>query len=216
MAYERGFVLLVAFPLLVLASDLYTFFLQPRSPPPSHHHPHHHHHKDPPPPWPEHFGGGVGDPTSLGGRFHISYCSSCSYKKTALETRNALMSYFPGSDVALSNYPPPLPKRLLIKVIPVVQVAGIALVAAGDHIFPRLGFASPPSWYNYVRGNRFGAAAGLWVIGNVLQNTLQSTGAFEVYFDGDLIFSKLKQGRFPEEFELRELAAKSQELKGRL
>ncbi|KAI5080574.1 hypothetical protein GOP47_0003757 [Adiantum capillus-veneris] len=192
----------------------------PRSPPPPHHHGHHHHHKESSDPHvaprPEHFGGGVADPTSLGGRFHISFCSSCSYKKTALEMRTALMNSFPGTAVALSNYPPPLPKRLLIKVIPVVQVAGIAFVAAGDHIFPLLGYASPPSWYNPVRGNRFGAAAGLWVIGNVLQNTLQGTGAFEVYFDGDLIFSKLKQGRFPEEFELRELAAKTQELKGRL
>ena len=104
-----------------------------------------------------------------------------------MDTRTTLMSFFPGTDVVLTNYPPPLPKRLLIKVIPLVQFAGIALVVGGDHIFPRLGFASPPAWYNYLRQNRFGAAAGCWILGNVLQNTLQSTGAFEVYFDGDLV-----------------------------
>ncbi|KAH7282570.1 hypothetical protein KP509_35G037100 [Ceratopteris richardii] len=223
MANGPGHMLLIVLPLLVLASDIYSHFLKPHAPPSS---PPHHHHVGHPqkegadhviPPRPPSFGAAVADPTSLGGRFHISFCSSCSYKKTALETRTALMQFFPGTNVALSNYPPPLLKRLLIKAVPLVQVAGIAFVVAGDHIFPRLGYASPPHWYNsVVRSNRFGTAAGLWVIGNVLQNTLQSTGAFEVFYDGDLIFSKLKEGRFPADFELRELAAKTQELKAQL
>lgn len=123
------------------------------------------------------------------------------------------MNFVPGTEVLLTNYPPPLPKRLLIKLVPVVQFAGIALVVGGEHIFPRLGYASPPLWYNYLRQNRFGAAAAFWIIGNVLQNTLQSTGAFEIYFDGDLIFSKLKEGRFPSEIEVEQLVSKTLELK---
>lgn len=124
-----------------------------------------------------------------------------------------LLNLIPGTEVLLTNHPPTLTKRMLSKLVPVVQFAGIALVVGGDHIFPRLGYAVPPTWYNSLRQNRFGAAAGVWIIGNALQNTLHSTGAFEVYFDGHLIFSKLKEKRFPDEFELRELVGKVMELK---
>ena len=32
---------------------------------------------------------------------------------------------------------------------------------------------------------------------NIVQNTISSTGAFEVYMNDKLIFSKLKSGRLP-------------------
>lgn len=94
---------------------------------------------------------------------------------------------FPGIDVILSNHPPTLPKRLLGKVVPVVQVGVIAIIMAGEHIFPRLGYMAPPPWYFSLRSNRFGAIASTWLLGNVLQNYLQSSGAFEVYCNGDLV-----------------------------
>lgn len=195
--------LLLAVPVFLLVSDFYNILLI-RPPLP---------HDIPVPPPKFHGRAGPLDPTSLGGKFRISFCSSCSYKSKALQTRNMLLNLFPGSEVLLTNHRPPLTKRMLSKVVPVGQLAGIVLIVGGDHIFPMLGYVSPPSWYDSLRENRFGAAAGTWIIGNVLQNMLQNTGAFEVYFDGDLIFSKLKENRFPEEFELRELIGKTMELK---
>lgn len=41
-----------------------------------------------------------------------------------------------------------------------------------------------------------------WFIGNVLNNALMSTGAFEIYYDGRLVFSKLAEGRLPTREEL--------------
>ena len=38
---------------------------------------------------------------------------------------------------------------------------------------------------------------GCWWVGNTLRNSLGSTGAFEVLYQGQLVFSKLAAGRMP-------------------
>ena len=88
--------------------------------------------------------------------------------------------------------------------MPILQVGAIATIMAGDQIFPRLGIAPPP-WFYSLRANRFGTMATIWLFGNFAQSFLQSSGAFEVYCNGDLVFSKLAEQRFPSEFELRDL-----------
>lgn len=132
----------------------------------------------------------------------LKFCTSCSYKGNAITMKKMLEASFPGIDVILSNYPPALPKQILSKAIPVVQFGVIGIVMAGEQIFPRLGM-TPPQWFHTLRANRFGTMASTWLIGNFAQSSLQSTGAFEVYCNGDLVFSKLREHRFPSEFELR-------------
>lgn len=101
--------------------------------------------------------------------------------------KNMLESQFPGITVVLANYPPPLPKRILSKLVPVVQFGVIGIIVGGEQIFPRLGFAAPPQWYYSLRANRFGSMASTWLLGNVLQSFLQSSGAFEVHCNGELV-----------------------------
>ncbi|KAK9159095.1 hypothetical protein Scep_005669 [Stephania cephalantha] len=127
---------------------------------------------------------------------------------TAMTMKKMLETSYSGVDVILANYPPSFPKRVVSKLIPVFQIGVMGIVIAGEHIFPRLGFIAPPPWYFSMRQNRFGTIATTWLLGNMLQSFLQSSGAFEVYCNGELVFSKLKEQRFPSEFELRELIGK--------
>ncbi|TKY63512.1 SelT protein [Spatholobus suberectus] len=149
---------------------------------------------------------GIG-PIGVGNTVNIDFCTSCSYKGNAVTIKNMLESAFPGINVVLANYPPPLPKRILGKVVPVVQTGIIVAIVAGDQIFPRLGM-TPPPWYYSLRANKFRSIASTWLLTNFLQSFLQSTGAFEVYCNGNLVFSKLKENRFPGEIELRELVGR--------
>lgn len=105
--------------------------------------------------------------------------------------KNMLESEFPGIQVILANHPAPLPKRLLSKVVPAVQFGIIGIILAGEQIFPRLGFAAPPPWYYSLRANRFGSIASTWLFGNFIQSFLQSSGAFEVFCNGELVKSLL-------------------------
>ncbi|XP_058763811.1 selT-like protein [Vicia villosa] len=213
---DRAQLLLVGLPLFLLFSDLFSLFTSSPPPPkPSHHH--HNHHQQPRPvvdpvatPFPSHsekLTSNIGD-VGYGNTVNINFCSSCSYKGTAVTLKNMLEIAFPGVEVILANYPPPLPKRLLSKVVPVVQIGVVGVVVAGEQIFPMLGFVAPPPWYFNLRANRFGTIASTWLLGNALQSFLQSSGAFEVYFNGNLVFSKLKEGRFPGEIELKDLITK--------
>lgn len=106
---------------------------------------------------------------------------------TAITMKKMLETQFPGIDVVLANYPPPLPKRLLAKVVPAVQIGVIGIIMAGEQIFPMLGIVTPPQWYYSLRANRFGSMASTWLLGNFLQSFLQSSGAFEVYCNDELV-----------------------------
>ncbi|KAJ3673077.1 hypothetical protein LUZ60_006451 [Juncus effusus] len=104
--------------------------------------------------------------------------------------KKMLETSFPGIHVILQNYPPALPKRLLSKLVPVVQFGTIIMISAGDQIFPRLGMAQL-AWFLKLRANKFGAIASTWLFGNFAQSILQSSGAFEVYSNGELEPSRL-------------------------
>ncbi|KAJ6822693.1 selT-like protein [Iris pallida] len=211
---DRLQILLLGFPLFLFCSDLVNLF-SPRPPPPPKPYSHHHHHQQQPSPpqqpvvhqAPTDFSAAQGSATrgsAYGSTVELKFCASCSYRGTAVTMKKMLEASFPGIDVILSNHPPTLPKRLLSKLVPVFQFGVMGMVMAGEHIFPRLGMAPPP-WYFSLRANRFGAMATTWLVGNFAQSFLQSSGAFEVYCNGDLVFSKLKEQRFPSELELRQL-----------
>lgn len=103
--------------------------------------------------------------------------------------KKMLETSFPGLDVILANYPAPAPKRLLAKVVPVAQMGVIGIIMGGEHIFPMIRITQPPAWYYSLRANRFGSMASTWIIGNFLQSFLQSSGAFEVSCNGELVSS---------------------------
>ncbi|XP_060202396.1 selT-like protein isoform X1 [Lycium barbarum] len=209
---DRTQLLLVGLPFFLFVSDLLQLFSPPPQKPTSDH-------QQQPPPLIQQSqtlqfpttqvqkNGGIGA-VGIGNTVSIDFCSSCSYRGTAVTMKNMLDSQFPGIHVVLANYPPPLPKRLLGKVVPVFQFGVIGLVMAGEQIFPRLGFAVPPPWFYRLRANRFGTMATTWLLGNFFQSMLQSSGAFEVYVNGELVFSKLKENRFPGEIELKDLVGR--------
>ena len=105
----------------------------------------------------------------------------------AVTMKNMLEAAFPGLNVVLENYPPTTPKRVLSKVVTVAQVGIIGTIVFGDKILPRLGIMNPPPWYHSLRANKFRSLASVWMFGNFVQSSLQSTGAFEVYCNGELV-----------------------------
>ena len=119
----------------------------------------------------------------------LKACSFSPCRGTAVTMKKMLETEFPGLDVILANYPAPAPKRLLAKVVPVVQMGVIGMIVAGDRVFPLIGIAQPPAWFNSLRANRFGSMASTWLVGNFLQSYLQSSGAFEVLCNGEPVSS---------------------------
>ncbi|KAF5750819.1 SELT-like protein precursor [Tripterygium wilfordii] len=79
--------------------------------------------------------GGLGVGVGVGSNVNINFCFSCSYRGNAVTMKNMLETAFPGIDVILANHPPPLPKGLLSKVVPVAQFGIIGIIMPGEQIF---------------------------------------------------------------------------------
>ena len=119
-----------------------------------------------------------------------------------VQVANALQQALPGVEVIGSTYPLSRTQALAAQAVGVAQLGALAAIFAGDQIFAALGAGPPPpAWLARLTANKPTAALGAWLGGNMLTSAVTGTGAFEIYFDGDLVSSKLATGRFPTEAE---------------
>jgi selT/selW/selH-like putative selenoprotein len=96
-----------------------------------------------------------------------------------------------------SNYPLTTVRQIATALINVGQFSFIALVAVGDrYLFPALRMRPPP-WYNSLVENRMASILAAFFVGNMFKNGMSQTGAFEVYYQGKLVWSKLQSGQPP-------------------
>ena len=75
------------------------------------------------------------------------------------------------------------------------QVACVALLLGGEKVFQLFG-AATPGWYHSVAENKMMAFGAVWMANNVAAQMV-ATGAFEIYVNGNIAYSKLETGRLP-------------------
>jgi len=76
-------------------------------------------------------------------------------------------------------------------------MALMAFVIAGDSICKALGLRQTPEIVKTLQANPWMYGIMIFFLGNNIQSGLLTTGAFEVYVDGNLVFSKLATGQMP-------------------
>jgi len=113
-----------------------------------------------------------------------------------VQVKDALRHHFPHVEVNGGNYPAPASKVFLASVLQVVQLSLIGVAIAGDWILTTV-FNYPingpfPSVYESIREKKLYVGIGAWMVGNSFIQSLTSTGAFEIAFNGELIYSKLE------------------------
>ncbi|GBF96869.1 hypothetical protein Rsub_09874 [Raphidocelis subcapitata] len=87
-------------------------------------------------------------------------------------------------------------------------MGALGVVLFGDRLFEFAGVQPPPAWYERVKASRPTAAMGVWLVGNMAASVASGTGAFEIYFDGQLVHSKLATQRLPTGPEIDALIAR--------
>jgi len=98
-------------------------------------------------------------------------------------------------EIAGGNHPTPPSKALMAQIAHIVQFSLIGVAVGGDYILTNI-FNYPtqgpfPPVYQAIREKKMFVGMGAWFLGNSIAQSLSSTGAFEVAFNGHLIFSKL-------------------------
>ena len=94
--------------------------------------------------------------------------------------------------VTLENYPPSPANQQLSRMVSAIQYTVIATALLADWVY-----TVPPS----LREKKMMIVMGAWFLGNTINNGLTSTGAFEVFVNDSLAFSKLQSGRMPRTME---------------
>jgi len=109
------------------------------------------------------------------------------------QVRRALEEHAPGLEVVGSNYPMSPLKAFLAKLVTGAQMGVLGLTLGGEQLFP----VRPP-WLKALQESKLQSCLMAWFAGNMVSQNLRATGAFEVYYDGVTLFSKLDSGRAPE------------------
>ena len=109
-----------------------------------------------------------------------------------MQVRQYLEQHLDNVLVTLENYPPSPANQQLSKMVSAIQYTVIATALLADWVY-----TVPQS----LREKKMMIVMGAWFIGNTINNGLTSTGAFEVFVDDSLAFSKLQSGRMPQTME---------------
>lgn len=97
-------------------------------------------------------------------------------------------------------YVPTKPAQAAVKAVRLGQVLALGAYALGDALF-----ASSPALLKLLarcREHRLPAGAALYLT-HLGCEMAYSSGAFEVVYNGQVLFSKLREGRYPEPGEVR-------------
>lgn len=120
-----------------------------------------------------------------------------------MKVKKFLEDHFPElrteGSITGSNYPPPPMALLIANILSYVQLLIVALFFLGDSFWQYVPFLqSPPEWYHTMKRNPVPFLFGIFLIlPSIIQGHI-STGAFEIALDGNVVFSKLETGRFPD------------------
>lgn len=74
----------------------------------------------------------------------------------------------------------------IAKMVTAAQFGAIGFMLAGEQVCGALGVPVPELYQQY-KEKKSGIILAIWFLGNALHNQLTATGAFEVYYDGQLV-----------------------------
>lgn len=97
------------------------------------------------------------------------------------------------------NEPPPPIIDVLLKAMTGIQLLTMGFVLFGDSLWTNVfKFRQVPSWYYSIKQYGFQFSLAIFFLIPQMLNSYVITGAFELVVDGEVVFSKLNEGRMPD------------------
>lgn len=96
-------------------------------------------------------------------------------------------------------FPTPPIGEFMSNGISLLQFVGIAwMILGGDKLLRMVGYNTLPSFYWTIQDNPVPLAIFLFLLApNMVAKLSSGNGAFEIYLDEEIVFSKLESGAFP-------------------
>jgi len=125
-------------------------------------------------------------------------------QKNFVTVRNILEDMHPQlvGHIRGENYPLTQAVQAMVTVAGLMQTMGIIFIFMGKRLFDAIS-TPEPEWYTWVQNNKMMSIASLFLVNSVVQQQA-ATGAFEITYNGETVFSKLETGRMPNMEEILE------------
>ena len=78
-------------------------------------------------------------------------------------------------------------KKLFKNIIMIIQFVALVIVLAGQTIKQYLNFI-PQNIFDYIEEKKWIMSISLFLVGNMIQSYIASSGAFEVYLNNKIVF----------------------------
>jgi len=88
------------------------------------------------------------------------------------------------------------PKPTIAKAVNMLYGFLLVTIIFGDKVFAALGMPMPGLLVQ-ARENQMWSMFGIYYVGNLIAQNLMNTGAFEISYNGQMVWSKLESGRLP-------------------
>uniref|UniRef100_A0A1I7U757 SelT-like protein n=1 Tax=Caenorhabditis tropicalis TaxID=1561998 RepID=A0A1I7U757_9PELO len=144
----------------------------------------------------------------------ILYCVSCGYKQAFTQFSEFAKEKYPDLPIEGGNFPQnPLKTHLAhvsiwhqnglsftVQSIGLIKIILLILIMTGSNPFESIGFGYP-YLLQHAHMNKLSSGMLVYMIGNMIESSLLSTGAFEIFIGGEQIWSKMESGRVPSQEE---------------
>lgn len=107
-----------------------------------------------------------------------------------------LQQEFPDVEMRGEYYTPPQPRPFIAQSVQIIYMGLLLIMATGDMFFQMFGMPTPPMMER-VRESQMSYMFFVYFIGNAVATNLMNSGAFEVKYNDELVWSKLETGRLP-------------------
>lgn len=121
-------------------------------------------------------------------------------QRNYLQVKQFLEQEFPElqDNISGGNYPPPKFAEYMMNAISAIHLITIAFCFIGDYLWTMLGMNSPPYWYSTCKQYPMQTLVFIFLILPSFGTKFVVTGAFEITCNGEVLFSKIESGRFPD------------------
>mmetsp|Transcript_3009 Transcript_3009/g.3447 ORF Transcript_3009/g.3447 Transcript_3009/m.3447 type:complete len:138 (+) Transcript_3009:143-556(+) len=129
-------------------------------------------------------------------------------QRNYLTVKQFLENEFPELRGKIDGGNPPIPPHVVLQqqILSIIHMIAVAFIFLGDTLWNMIPFMNgPPRWYQACKAYPMQTFLALFFFIPTLIQSQVTTGAFEILCDGDVMFSKIESGRFPNGPELVEM-----------
>lgn len=143
----------------------------------------------------------------------VQYCQSCGYRQAFDDLSMRFQSLYPGIRVEGEIHQPGWLRSQVVNLLFVVKTATLAMLYIDINPFTYFQMETPRIW-EYMRGSKISSSLIILSLANIVETSMVSTGAFEIFYNDIPIWSKIQTGRMPSAPELHQIVQSQMSMGG--